>query len=401
MPGSVIKPIMAAEFLTDPDVGAKWLAAERTAMQTPGTPAADTMRGQLMLSNSARFLDRMFCADQGFQRCVRPWRIQAMASAFGWDGGCATPREDCGKRDLLFGRAAGIGAESGRVTPLATEVPFGRLLAEPLGGKLGAPFRLRPEIALDPNKVRACAAGADGRPGSKDDWEKCGGGVVVDVVAEGWGQGHARASALGVAGMMAALASAANGQTEVRRPHLVSGLRGVGAEGSMTLESAATRFGLAAPETTRLPQEVAEVILSGLSYGHRAGTSRLACEQVFDAKTCKGIDWIAGKTGTPTFPNDDRSLNDLWRLCARGGAKTKGEQAACGPLRPYKWYVAAYRTDKADPHWTKVIGVLTERNWVRETGRIHAAGDQGPNAAAEIAMQIAGRHAGFLPGFQP
>jgi hypothetical protein len=401
MPGSVIKPIMAAEFLTDPDVGAKWLAAERAAMQTPGTPAADSMRGQLMLSNSARFLDRMFCADQGFQHCARPWRIQAMASAFGWDSGCATPREDCGKRDLLFGRAVDMGAESGRVTPLATEIPFGRLLAEPLGGKLGAPFRLRPEIALDPNKVRACAAGADGRPGSRDDWEKCGGGVVVDVVAEGWGQGHARASALGVAGMMAALASAANGQTGVRRPHLVSGLRGVGAEGSMPLESAASRFGLAAPDANRLPQEVAEVILSGLSYGHRAGTSRLACEQVFDAKTCKGIDWIAGKTGTPTFPNDDRTLNDLWRLCARGGAKTKAEQAACGPLRPYKWYVAAYRTDKADPHWTKVIGVLTERNWVKETGRVHAAGDQGPNAAAEIAMQIAGRHAGFLPGYAP
>ena len=45
--------------------------------------------------------------------------------------------------------------------------------------------------------------------------------MVVDVVAEGWGQGHARSSALGVAGMMATLAAAANGQTDVRRPHLV------------------------------------------------------------------------------------------------------------------------------------------------------------------------------------
>jgi hypothetical protein len=399
MPGSVIKPIMAAEFLTDPDVGARWLAAERAAMQKPGTPTADSMRGQLMQSNSARFLDRMFCADQGFARCARPWRIQAMASAFGWDGGCATPREDCGKRDVLFGRAVDAGAESGRVTPLATVVPFGRLLAEPLGGKLGAPFQLRPETVLDANKVRACASGADGQRGSRDDWEKCSGGVVVDVVAEGWGQGHARASALGVAGMMAALAAAANGQTDVRKPHLVNGLRGVGAEGSMPLASAATRFGLAEPEPNRLPRDVAEVILSGLSYGHRAGTSRLACEQVFDAKTCKDIDWIAGKTGTPTFPNDDRTLAELARLCGRAGAKTKAEQAACGPLRPYKWYVAAYRTDKGDPRWTKVIGVLTERNWIRESGRIHAAGDHGPNAAAEIAMQVVGRHTGFLPGY--
>jgi hypothetical protein len=185
----------------------------------------------------------------------------------------------------------------------------------------------------------------------------------------------------------------------VRKPHLVSGLRGVGAEGSMPLESAASRFGLTEPQANRLPQDVAEVIVSGLSYSHRAGTARLACEQVFDAKTCRDIDWLAGKTGTPTFPNDDRSLNDLWKLCARGGAKTKAEHAACGPLRPYKWYVAAYKTAKGDPRWTKVIGVLTERNWIRESGRIHGAGDHGPNPAAEIAMQVAGRHAGYLPGY--
>ena len=128
-----------------------------------------------------------------------------------------------------------------------------RLLAEPLGGKLDAPFRLRPAIALDSGKVRSCAAGPDGARLSHDDWEKCRGGVVVDVVAEGWGQGHARASALGVAGMMAALAAAANGQAEVRAPHLVAGLRGVGAEGSLPLQSAASRFGLdgAAPTGCR------------------------------------------------------------------------------------------------------------------------------------------------------
>ena len=62
-------------------------------------------------------------------------------------------------------------------------------------------------------------------------------------------------------------------------------------------------------------------------------------------------------------------------------------------LRPYKWYVAAYRTDPANPRWTKAIAVLTERNWLADSGRIHGAGDHGPNPAAEIAMQIAGRHA--------
>ena len=389
MPASVIKPIMAEAFLTDPAVGARWLAAERAAMRNPGMPSVDSLRGELMRSNSARFLDRMFCAEHSFSNCQRPWEVQAMAAGFGWNGGCVTPRDDCGKRDLLFGRAVDAGAEDGQVAPLATVVPYGRLLSEPLGGKLDAPFRLRPVVALDSVKVRACAA---------EKWEKCSGGVVVDVVAEGWGQGHARASALGVAGMMASLAAAANGEQELHEPHLIDGLRGAGAETSNPLDSAATRFGLMEAQPNRLSHEAAEVILSGLSYSHRAGTARLACEQVFDPRTCRDMDWIAGKTGTPTFPNDDRSLNELWRLCGRGAAKTKSEQAACGPLRPYKWYVAAYRTERDNPHWTKVIGVLTERNWLRDTGRIHGAGDHGPNPAAEIAMQIAGRHAGFIPG---
>ena len=398
MPGSTIKPIMAAAFLADPEVGPKWLAAERADLARSATavPSPDSLRGQLARSNSARFLDRMFCADKNFASCARPWEVQAMALAFGWNAGCANPSDECGKRDLLFGRAVDARGEDAVVRPLALDVPYGRLLAESVGGKLGAPLRLRPEIALDPAKVQQCAAGADGKRLSRDDWEKCGGGLVVDMVAEGWGQGQARASALGVAGMMAMLAAAANGQTEVRGPHLVEALRGAGPAEGAGLRSAAMRFNLSDAQPNRIPHDAAEVIMSGLSFSHRAGTARLACEQVFDPRTCSQMDWIAGKTGTPTFPNDDRSLSDLARLCAPGVAKTRRDQIACGPLRPYKWYVAAYRTDPDNPHWTKVIGVLTERNWLADTGRIHGAGDHGPNPAAEIAMQIAGRHAGFL-----
>jgi len=398
MPASVIKPIMAAAFLSDREVGARWLAAERAAMLQPGAPAQDSLRGQLMRSNSARFLDRMFCADQGFVQCRRPWDVQAMARAFGWNDGCDDARADCGKRDLLFGRAVDASDDSGAVSPLAMIVPYGRLLAEPVGDKPGAPFRLRRVAPLDPAKVRQCAAGADGARGSGDDWGKCSGAVVVDVVAEGWGQGQARSSALGVAGMMATLAASANGQAEVRRPHLVEGMHGAGAAPTARLQPAVVRFGLAQPEPNRIARDAAEVILSGLSYSHRAGTARLACEQVFDARTCRDMDWIAGKTGTPTFPNDGRSLDELARLCAGGANAARSDRSACGPLRPYKWYVAAYRTDPDDPHWTKAIGVLTERNWMAATGRIHGAGDQGPNPAAEIAMQIAARHAGHLPG---
>jgi hypothetical protein len=397
MPGSVIKPVMAAAFLSNANVGSRWLAAERAAMRTSAQPTADSLRGQLMRSDSARFLDRMFCGDQGFRPCERPWEVQAMASAFGWNGGCADPSERCYKRDLLFGRSAAA-ADPDDLESLAEWVPYGRLLVEPSGGRLGAPSSTRAAIGLDTAKVRRCAAGADGRQGSKDDWAKCSGGVVVDIVAEGWGQGHARSTALGVAGMMAALAAAANGQNEVRKPHLVQAVRAVANAAPANLGSAVTRWTAAGSEPNALSRDAAEVILSGLSYSHRNGTARLACEQVLEPRACREIDWIAGKTGTPTFPNDDRSLDELAKLCAPGVQRTAVEQKACGGLRPYKWYVAAYRTDPANPAWTKVIGVLTERNWLADSGRIHGAGDHGPNPAAEIAFQVVARHTGVLAG---
>ena len=388
MPASTIKPIMASAFLSDPVVGQRWLAAEQAdAARAPtAMPSVSSLRGQLARSDSARFLDRMFCGERDFAPCARPWAIQAAAGAFGWNDGCASASELCGRRDLLFGAGAEARADGGS-RALALEIPYGRLLAEPAGASSGT-FRLTPGIALDVAKIKRCAAGPDGKRPDRDDWEKCGGGRIVDIVAEGWGQGHARASALGGAGMMARLAAAANGKAESSPPHLVESVRG-----TRDAVLAATDV---APERHGIARGAAEVILGGLTFGHRGGTSRGACEQVFTAEFCARMDWIAGKTGTPTFPNDDRSLDELARLCAPGVAKTKAERAACGPLRPYKWYVAAYRTDPANPRWTKAIAVLAERNWIADTGRIHGAGDHGPNPAAEIAMQVAGRHAGVI-----
>jgi hypothetical protein len=188
MPASTIKPIMATAFLADRRSGPKWLAAERATMKPGATPPRDSLRGQLMRSDSARFLDRMFCFDKAYATAGGPWDVQAAAQAFGWNAGCDEARLDCGKQDLLFGRAVDATAESGVVRPLATTVAYGRLLAEPAGGKLGAPMQLTPRVALDRDIVRRCAYGADGRRGSDDDWEKCRGGSVVDVVAEAGGR---------------------------------------------------------------------------------------------------------------------------------------------------------------------------------------------------------------------
>ena len=57
MPASTIKPIIAAALLSDHAVGPRTLAAERAAMSRGGTPPRDSLRGQLMRSDSARFLD--------------------------------------------------------------------------------------------------------------------------------------------------------------------------------------------------------------------------------------------------------------------------------------------------------------------------------------------------------
>lgn len=408
MPASTIKPIMAAAFLNEgSEHGRRWLAAERATLAQPGSPARHSLRGELLRSDSARFLDRMLCIDGGPQPCRRPWDVQATALALGWDAACAPGTGSCGRHDLLFGRRIGTAAADGLVQPLATPVAYGRLLTEPGGTRHGSgrPMALMPPAATDPAVIRRCSAGADGARGTDDDWEKCRGRGVVDIAAEGWGQGHARATTLGVAGMLSALAAAANGQQTQRRPHLVEALQD---SAGRRLAPAAERWGLAAPQPVGVSREAAEVILSGLSFSHREGTARSACEQVFDAKRCRDIGWLAGKTGTPSFPNDGVSLNELAQLCKPGavtaatpaaaGAAADARAAACSSLRPYKWYVAAYRSNgAASGPWAKVIAVLTERNWVRQTGIVHGAGDRGPNPAAEIALQIAGRRVGALP----
>ena len=404
MPASTIKPIMATAFLADGERGSRLLAAERAAMEREQTPKASSLRGQLMRSDSARFLDRMFCAEQGFAACRRPWDVQAAAAAYGWNAGCAEGGAGCGSTDLLFGRPLARSDTLDWNALAPTPIAYGRLLSEPTGKTLGAPMHLMTPAALDAAIVRRCAFGGDGRHGSDDDWEKCKGGAVVDVVAEGWGQGHARASVLGVAGMMATLAAAANGAERVPRPHLVAALRGVaGSADDAAFRAAAAAWTAPATLAAPLSRAAAEVIVSGLTFSHRAGTARTACEQVLDARRCREIDWIAGKTGTPSFPSDGLTLDTIARVCAPGAAPSpEAERGACSSLRPYKWYVAAFRADRSkDGPWTKAIAVLAERNWLRASGRIHGTGDHGPNPAAEIALQIVGRKTGLIEGSAP
>ena len=181
--------------------------------------------------------------------------------------------------------------------------------------------------------------------------------------------------------MMATLAAAANGQA--RGGAAASRRRGARRRPRRAdpAHAAAAAWRPAPAVAHGLSPQAAAVILSGLSYSHRAAPRARACEQVFDARRCRDIDWLAGKTGTPSFPSDGLSLDELARLCApgaprrRGGAQRRLQLAAAVQVVRRR-----LRATPASPGpWTKAIAVLTERNWLRQSGQVHGAGDHGPN----------------------
>lgn len=105
------------------------------------------------------------------------------------------------------------------------------------------------------------------------------------------GQGNARVTAVGVAGMMAVLGAAADGLKEIFPPFLVADVRGAGdpSQAMLCLGSATLR--VQALATVALAPEIAQVILGGLNYSHRhGGTASAACAEIFGAKGCAGID---------------------------------------------------------------------------------------------------------------
>ena len=69
----------------------------------------------------------------------------------------------------------------------------------------------------------------------------------------------------------------------------------------------------------------------------------------------------ARSTGSPARPVRRRfpttiARSTSSRACARAGApRTRSESRRAARCVPYKWYVAAYRTDPSQARWTKVI----------------------------------------------
>jgi hypothetical protein len=400
LPGSIIKPIMATGFLRDPGYRKK-IVADRIS--------ADFIRLQdeLKSSDSVAFLNRMFCVDKAWTNCDRPRDIQQAAVLYGWNLGCLEPSFRCGRLNVLFGYpdASRIRSDTARM-PLGASVMYGRLLTEPASSKSASDFRTMRNFSFEPALAAACSRGEYySGTGPNRGWRRCKQGHLVYIESEGWGQGNARTTALGAAGMMARLAAAADGRASQRLPYLVDRISDANAQ---KFDLAAHQFGLSDPVKLEIPQQDAALILQGmLSHksqgapaGSRSGTAHTACIRVFDAATCNRIDWIAGKTGTPPYGNDGLTLKEIRQKCRLAPAKNLafGEQqewwTSCSREQPYKWYVAVFKTDDGQSGFNKALAVLTERNWYRSgplAGKVQSPGDHEMNVSAEMAFRIIAR----------
>jgi hypothetical protein len=398
LPASTIKPIMAIGYLHDP-VYRKKILADRIGGNFT------RFQDELKSSDSAAFLDRMFCKDTGWTNCGRPHEIQDAALLMGWDPGCLQASFRCGRLDILFGlpSIARVRSDTARA-PMGASVIYGRLLTEPAGAKSLFDFQLMHDFTFDPTLAAECSRGEHYYgSGQNPAWRKCRQGHLSKLEQEGWGQGNARATTIGAAGMIARLAAAANGQEDAHRPYLVDRITDVNAA---SFDLAARQFHLADAQRLEIPPADAQLILQGMishksrgvPAGTRTGTANGACIRVFDVATCNKIDWVAGKTGTPPYGNDDLTLAAIKKRC--GGIPDAGSseaerqewQAACTRERPYKWYIAAFQTDASGQGFNKAIAVLTERNWHKSgplAGKVQAPGDHDEmNVSAEIAFRI-------------
>ncbi|MBL6986265.1 MAG: hypothetical protein ISR72_04315 [Methylobacter sp.] len=383
MPASTIKPILALGLLTDnPDyrVGA----------------ARDSLWRDLKTSNSRAFLDRLFCGREVTPEliwqstaCKRLQGVQQAARQVGWNLQCLEQGSaDCARLDVLFGRPVGNWVVKGLAKqPLGLAMLYGRLFTESADAQSSdvdsgqfdwllddAPvsrqgFRLISNFDFDRDFAVTCR---------EQKWGGCK-GSAAKISNEGWGQGNARATPLGVAGMLSRLAAAANGYKRQAYPHLIEH---VGDAEGKALPLMAER--MAAPESIAVDSGLAALVLQGMRSHQSGGTAYSACKRVL-AKECAGIDWIAGKTGTPSFGFDQSPLSSIAKKCSY---TVKKPLAVCNML-PYKWYVAAFKTrNEANAPFDKVIAVLSERNWDKNKGLVQAPGDKGINLSAELAFRV-------------
>ena len=378
-PGSLVKPVLMAGIL-----------------QSPLTSASiDGLDRALQRSDSQQFLDAMLCRRQlgsgSFAAaCDRPQRILESVHRLGWNAGCDGKQEwqkaRCGMVDLMRGKAladapANLDArllEANLYRPAQLPVLTGHLMVE--ASNTNSPgWKDMTITAKLPTPEQRLACAQSGPKG----YVRCK-GPRMELVSEGYGQGNAQATPVGVAGLLGALAGSAQGLPP-RSPHILIDFwttqgrpdevtnqllvsQGL-AQGPSGLDLAISQRVIAAMETTHTP----------------GGTAHAACKRVMGVPACLVSLGVAGKTGTPGDA-DERSLQKLMRDQALHTACVDAGKTRCHELHPlprprYRWYGALFKSAGSN-QYDKAIAVLVHGNWRRTDGRYAEEG----NAAAEIAF---------------
>ena len=250
--------------------------------------------------------------------------------------------------------------------------------------------------AVEMAAARACHA----QPG-KQRWRGCAGPQLAALLGPLWGQGVARSHPAAVADLYARLAAAARGQSIYMPAHLLA-----------TNTTPVSNMN-APSQPTGMASQHAQLILEGLLRVPLSGTARSACQSVFGPGGCTDLG-LAMKTGTSLFPHETLTATQRATHCAqvfveedkfRASEKASQEglppalrkEAVACALYPMKWAVLIEPLPKAKStkagHGTTVDDalltvVLAERNHHAGTGWVDAAGDKGPNVAAQVALLL-------------
>jgi hypothetical protein len=359
MPASLDKPLLALAGLAD----------ERLRDKLMGAGKAEFLQA-LGHSNSPYFLDMVFCRDLGYINCGRMTKVREAASKLGWNQDCdrasaGNVPPKCGLFNLLY---------DPENPPLGNFANLGSYVV--LGGRI-MPAHTGRE-AYNASMATKCAQ--QSKP-----WESCRqGGEFINLMSEAYGQGHALATPVGVAQLYANLANSANAVILKTSPTLVQ---------AHLVQGGTARSG--APNQVQ-PQNAA-LVLEGLTGTHQAGgTAYSACLRANEGKKepaeklCKHNRW-SSKTGTPSFAHKDLSLPQRAALCREASLKPSAPavqaiRSSCAML-PYKWFVSVVKNSRGLN--SKVIAVLAERNWRKDTGLVDSPYDRGsPNVAAELGIRL-------------
>lgn len=369
LPGSIVKPVMALALLRS-DIAA-------SLSQEPGR---NWLLRTLKESDTPALLDKLYCKDSGFAAdCPRPQLLPQAATDLGFNG----PR-----LATLMPASKALQLPSARIF---------QQLSQPAAG-MAASWQAMP-MRDTPSSLRAqCSANG---------WGDCKNQFLAAQIAEQWGAGDANTSPLAMASVLARLGAAANGTARFAPPHLLSSVET--GDGLQKITEKTTGMALAHNQDTAH----ARLITAGMGLSHtsanygvkgsKAGTAHSACLAVYGtAANCNAISWLAGKTGTPGMKGQDAL--PFFQRTARCDAAREAQNKALAQgllahsaiktevnncnLRPYKWYVALIKDSSESTTYSKAICVLVERNYLRSSGHVDAANDEGsPNMAAELALR--------------